>query len=67
MNIDYRGLAAAIIATSLGLAIVISVTGLAWRDRPLQESGRDALIAIGSALVGALAGYMGGRHNGKEP
>jgi hypothetical protein len=48
-----------IIASTIGLSIVLTIAGLAWRNRSISEFGGEALIAIGSALVGSLATYMG--------
>jgi hypothetical protein len=56
---NYRGIAAVILAISLGVAVVAAVVGLAWRDKPMAEVGGQVLLAIGSAMVGALATYMG--------
>jgi len=57
---DYRGISALIIATALGLGLVIGMAGKVWWGVPLADAGGEALIAIGGALVGALAGYMAG-------
>jgi hypothetical protein len=65
-NIDYRGLSAVIIAAALGLALVIGVSELAFTHRILGEAGSEVLIAVGGALVGALAGYIGGANNRNE-
>jgi hypothetical protein len=55
-----------ILATSLGLAVVTAIVGLAWRDKPLAEAGGQVLLAVGSAMVGALATYMGMKTNGDK-
>jgi hypothetical protein len=60
-NWDYRGLAAVVIAIALGCTLVVGILSVAWRGHPLSEQGSDALIAIGSALAGALSTYIGGR------
>jgi hypothetical protein len=56
---NYRGIAAIIIAGTVGGALLATVIGLAVMDRQLGEVGGDALIALGGALVGALATYLG--------
>jgi hypothetical protein len=58
---DYRGLVAAIIAGSLGITMIIGAVGLVMRNTPISERGLNAVIAIGSALAGGVAGYIGGR------
>jgi hypothetical protein len=60
-DLDYRGLAAIIIAVALGSTLVIGVLSVAWRGRALSQQGTDVLIAIGSALAGSLSTYIGGR------
>lgn len=55
---DYRGIAAVIVAFALGLTLVIGIGGGVWLGRSLGESGGDALVALGGAMVGALAGYL---------
>jgi hypothetical protein len=58
---DYRGIAALVIALALGLTMVLSIAGLIFWNRPLGEKGAEALIAIGGAMVGMLASYIGGK------
>jgi hypothetical protein len=60
---DYRGLAAAIVSGSLGITMIIGVIGLVIRNAPISERGLNAVIAVGSALAGGVAGYLGGRRN----
>jgi hypothetical protein len=60
-DLDYRGLAAIIIASALGAVLIIGVLSVAWRGHALSQQGTDVLIAIGSALAGALSTYIGGR------
>lgn len=61
MNRDYRGLIGLVLAVALGLMLVIGVTGAAWYGRPLTDAGRELIVALGGAIVGALAGFLGGR------
>jgi hypothetical protein len=58
---DYRGLAALAIGIcgALGIFIVIPVAVLMGGRIGV---GKDVLIALGGALVGAFATYMGMRH-----
>lgn len=62
---DYRGVVALIIAVSVGGALIVGIGGLAWQGRPLSETGGEALVALGGAMVGALAGYIAGRFDTK--
>lgn len=67
---DYRGVAAVVVAVALGATLVIGIGGVAWSGRPFSDAGGEALVAIGGALVGALAGYLAGRQSngsGKPP
>jgi hypothetical protein len=59
---DYRGVAAVILAGSIGLTLVISAAAVGFAGRALSEAGSEALIGIGGALIGALAGYIAGKN-----
>ena len=48
-----------VVVISLGIALIGSVLGTVWLA--LCEKENDALLAIGSATVGALAGVLAGR------
>lgn len=63
---DYRGLAALILAIAIGLTFVIATGSLAWAGKSFSDVGGEALVALGGAVVGALAGYITGRHVDKE-
>lgn len=66
MNLDYRGAIALVLAIAIALVLVISVTAVAISGRVLSEAGREVLIALGGAIVGALAGFLGSKAlNGK--
>jgi hypothetical protein len=59
MQPDYRGLAALTIAVcgAVGLFLVIPIAVLlGWS---LGEIGSQVVVALGGALVGSLATYMG--------
>jgi len=60
VEMDYRGIAALVIAVALGTTLVLGVAGLAISGHAIGEAGSQALTAIGGALVGALAAYMSG-------
>jgi hypothetical protein len=62
---DYRGLAALVLAVSLGLMLVIGIGVPAFLGRPLGEVGSQALTAIGGAIVGLLAGFIAGTISNK--
>lgn len=59
-DIDWRGLSAFVIAVcaAVGLFILTPIVLLIAHFR-LGETGGDALIALGGALIGSLATYMG--------
>jgi hypothetical protein len=59
--LDYRGVAAVILAASIGLTLVIGAAAVGFWGRAMSEVGGQAMIAIGGAIVGALAGYVTGR------
>jgi hypothetical protein len=59
--VDYRGICAVIIAISIGSCLVLTVLGLAWRDKQLTKEGGEVISAIGGVFVGSLLTYMGMR------
>ncbi len=61
----YRGLVAVILASAIGLSLLIAVALAAIHDRPLGDNARTVLIAIIAAAIGALGGYNVGRRNGQ--
>lgn len=61
---DYRGIAAIVIAVALGLSLVTAVAGSVVTGRPIGDKGLEVIAVIGGALVGALAGYMAGKFHG---
>jgi hypothetical protein len=63
---NYRGLVAMIIAGSLGASVMLTITGLAWRDKQVGEAGGQVLIATVSGMLVALGYYMGSKQNGKN-
>src|SRR6188474_417499 len=68
---DYRGLSTLVIAASASVGIfVITPLALAILNRGIGEVGGDVLIALGGALVGSMATYMGMKiresDNGRE-
>lgn len=60
---DYRGIAALILAISIGATFVVATVSVAIAGRSLSDVGGEALVALGGAIVGALAGYITGRHS----
>lgn len=58
---DYRGIAAVILATGIGLTLVIGAAAVGFWGRAMSDVGGQAMIAIGGAIVGALAGYIVGK------
>jgi hypothetical protein len=56
---DYRGLAALVIAVSGAFGIFVVVPLAVLMGYTLGEAGSDVMIALGGALVGAFAVYMG--------
>lgn len=63
---DYRGISALILAIAIGLTFIIGMGAIAIWGRPIGETGGEALIALGGAVVGLLAGYIAGRAEQKE-
>jgi hypothetical protein len=63
---DYRGLAALAIAASAAFGIFVVVPVAVLRGMSLSEVGSQVMIALGGALVGAFAVYMGMK-NGDKP
>jgi hypothetical protein len=61
---DYKGIVAMIIATTLGASMIVTIAGLAWRDKQVSEQGGQVLIALTSGLLVALGYYMGSKSNG---
>jgi hypothetical protein len=55
---DYRGMAAVIIAIGLGATLVGGIVAVGVAGRTFSEVGGQAMIAIGGALAGALAAYL---------
>jgi hypothetical protein len=66
MKLNYKGLVAMIIASTLGASMMITIAGLAWRDKQVSEQGGQVLIALTSGLLVALGYYMGSK-NDKPP
>jgi hypothetical protein len=59
--VDYRGIAALILAASIGLTLIIATAAVGFAGRSMSEVGGQAMIAIGGAIVGALAGFIVGK------
>lgn len=59
-----KGWIALILACSIGMVLVIGVAGAAFAGRELSDGAREVLVALGGAIVGALAGFLGARLNG---
>jgi hypothetical protein len=69
MNLDWRGLIAAILAGGLSMTLVLAVAGGVWGGRPLGEKGGEVMVAICVAIVSALSTYFAARSdkNAKPP
>lgn len=64
---DYRGLSALVIAVCAAFGIfVITPIGLAILGMRLGEIGGEVLIALGGALVGSVATYMGMKYESRH-
>ena len=63
---DYRGLAALVIAASGAFGIFVVVPLAVFMGYKLSEVGSQVMIAIGGALVGAFAVYMGMKSDRKN-
>ena len=66
---DLAGLCAVILASALGLSLVITAVAVLVFDRDLTEAGGRLLTTIGAGLVGALSVYIGAarRHRDDPP
>jgi hypothetical protein len=61
-----QGLIALILAVTIALVLVIGVVAAAIQGRAMSEGAREVLVALGGAIVGALAGFLGSKAlNGK--
>jgi hypothetical protein len=56
---DYRGIAALVIAACAALGIFILVPVAVLFGGRVGGSGKDILVALGGALIGSAATYMG--------
>ena len=66
-NPDYRGIAALAIGVcgAFGVFILVPLS-IMFLGLRIGEAGSEIMIALGGALVGAFATYMGIRHNGEK-
>ena len=64
MNMDWRGLIAAILAGGLALTLVLAVFGGVWAGRQIGEKGGEVMIAICVAAISAISTYLAARKNG---
>lgn len=67
MNIDWRGLIAAILAGGLSLTLLLGIGGAVfWNRYPIGDKGAEVLIAIIVAMVAAISTYIAARNNHKD-
>ncbi len=59
---NWHGLIAAILAGGLALALVISISGLIFRDRPITDKGAEVMVAICVAMVAAISTYLASKN-----
>jgi hypothetical protein len=60
-KVDYQGIVAIILATSVGLVLVVGTAGIVWQGRSLSDAGGEILVGLGGTLVGGLVGFLAGR------
>jgi hypothetical protein len=56
---DYRGLAALVIAVCGAVGLFLAIPAAVILGWSLGEIGAQVVVALGGALVGSLATYMG--------
>lgn len=55
---NHRGIIAIILASAIALILIMGVAGAIWNGHQISDSGRELLLVLGGAIVGALAGFM---------
>ena len=63
---DYAGWAVVILASALGLVLVIIALSILLFDRDLSDAGGRLLAPIIAGLVGALSVYIGSGRRHKD-
>jgi hypothetical protein len=58
---EFRGIVALVLAVGLIVVILAMIVGVSVTGMRLNPVGSDVIIAILGAMVGALAGFIGGR------
>jgi hypothetical protein len=66
VHLNHRGWVAVIIATTLGIVLIIMVGAVA-AGVAVSEIGRSAAFALVGALAGALVTYLTATSNGGAP
>ena len=57
--LDYKGIVAVILATSIGLTVVGAIVGSIITGRALSPHAGEMMAGVLGAMVGALATYFG--------
>jgi hypothetical protein len=48
-----------VLASAVALALVMAVGGVVFWGHSISETGGEALVALGGAIIGAISGYIG--------
>ena len=67
MKFDFKGVIALVIASTLGASVMVTIAGLAWRDKQVSEAGGEVLMAMVSGLLVALGYYLGSKNDNAKP
>jgi uncharacterized membrane protein len=62
-KVDYQGIVAVVLATSVGITTMAATIGIIWQRRSLSEAGGEVLIGLIGTVVGGLVGYLAGKAN----
>lgn len=57
---DWHGAVALILALSVGVGFAVAMVGATVQHEPISQQGAALLNTLGGALIGAVAGWLGG-------
>lgn len=62
---DYKGIVAVIIVSTLGASMLTTIAALAWRDRQISDKAAEVLTATVSGMLVVLGYHMGSKNGQK--